>query len=50
MDDKCPVCGEDFARGIDGVVKCKNGHEKRNPIKHYSYPLGDTDVYKKSSF
>lgn len=41
MGEKCSLCGEELAIGMDGALKCKNGHEKKKQMKHYTYPLGD---------
>ena len=48
MAEKC-FCGEELVVGLDGIARCKNGHEnKKKPIKHYAYPLGeDVGSFKK---
>jgi len=50
--EKCSVCGEEFVVGLDGVVKCKNGHEKKKQVSHYTYPLDEPSgsYYKKKPF
>ena len=41
MVEKCP-CGEDYAVGLDGITKCKNGHEKKHRARTYVSPLSDS--------
>lgn len=55
MAEKCPVCGQDYTTGIDGVTQCKNGHQKKKyeRLRAPTYPLGDTGddaFYKKKPF
>ena len=51
MSEKCTICGEALVEGIDGVARCRNGHEKKKQIKHYTYPLGDEGTsYKKAPY
>ena len=51
MSERCFICGEEIIVGMDGIAKCKNGHEKKKKTKHYTYPLGDNvGDFKKSEF
>ena len=51
MSDKCFICGEELKAGIDGIERCKNGHEKKKRVKQYTYPLGEgVEDFKKPNF
>lgn len=41
MVEKCFICGEEVTVGMDGVPRCKNGHEKKKRAKQYTFPLGE---------
>lgn len=51
-DEKCSKCGEVFETGLDGITKCKNGHEKEKKMSHYSFPLSEPggSFYKKKTY
>ncbi len=51
MAEKCFICGEELKVDMDGVARCKNGHEKKTKPKHYTYPLGENaGDYRKKIF
>ncbi len=52
MAENCPVCGEEFKTGLDGITKCKNGHEKKKQLSHYTFPLDEPggSYYKKRPY